>query len=162
VARVTRVSVTGMEELRRKLTPKMVGEPLRTCFQKATKVLLHRARGGAPVDSGALRASLGREIDGGAVPKWAKVGTDLYYGPFVEHGTGTFGKGTPHWPPGQAMDSWAKARGFDSGWHASQAIGKRGGVRAQPFLRPALKDSVTDIRRFVEQMGAEIRQRFGG
>lgn len=161
MARTTRIVVTGLAELRQKLGPELIAGPLRDCFRRSSDVLLRRARGNAPVYSGKLRASLGQEIHSGKPPKWARVGTDLYYAPFMEHGTGAFGKSTDHWPPGEPLDAWAKGHGFESGWHAARAIGRRGGVRARPFLRPALKHSVADIRRFVERMGAEIRRKFG-
>lgn len=157
----TRMKVQGLAELRGKLKPELMAGPLRQFFRLSSSAIRKRARANAPVDTGRLRASLKAEVDHSRLPLWAKVGTDVHYGLFQEFGTGAFGKSGEHTPPGEPLDAWAKARGFESGWHAARAIGRRGGVRARPFLRPALKQSMADIKRFVRNLGRDIEARFG-
>ena len=169
----TRIKVTGLAELRRKLTPDMVGQPLRVFFEKSTRTMQTRAKQNAPVDTGNLRNHIDQKVDRAKVPQWAWMGVDAPEGSprwfqarAMEFGTGRRGdpavshKST-HFPPGPALDVWARRHGFESGWQVAKAIAKKGGLDPRRFLRNALKQSMSDIRRFAVEMGNEIQRRFG-
>ena len=169
----TRITVKGLAQLRRKLTPELVGEPLRVFFEKSTRKMQERAKRNAPVDTGRLRNHITQKVDGSRVPEWAWMGVDAPKGSTVwfqaramEFGTGR--RGDPavshksgHFPPGPALDVWARRHGFESGWQVAKAIAKRGGLAPRRYLRDALQQSMSDIRRFATQMGNEIQRRFG-
>jgi hypothetical protein len=63
----------------------------------------------------------------------AEVGATAPYAPYVEYGTVHRTK----MPPPDALETWARAHGFDSAWPVCQAILARGGLAARPYLLPA-------------------------
>jgi len=60
----------------------------------------------------------------------AEIGPEAPYGPHIEFGT------KPHFPPPDALESWARHHGFDSAWPICKIIAKRG-IKARPYLLPA-------------------------
>lgn len=81
---------------------------------------------------GTLRNSIKGDVDGHT----AVVGTNVYYAPYVELGTG------PNYtPPPEWMENNAE-RG--------KGIGK-GFVHPRPFLRPALADHLNEYKRIIER-----------
>jgi hypothetical protein len=63
----------------------------------------------------------------------AEIGPTAPYGPYVEFGT------RPHFPPLEALESWARHHGFDSPWPICKAIAERG-LKARPYLASAWDD----------------------
>ncbi len=154
--------IEGLEELTQDLQPALIGGPLRRFFERAAMAIENRAKRNAPVDTGRLRSSLTHQVDGAEVPKFAKVGTNVKYAPFMEFGTGLFaegegGKGGRHWPPGAPLDLWASRHGFASEAQVAAIIGRRGGLKPRRYLRNALRDSVGDVRAFLRKCGEEIK-----
>lgn len=91
----------------------------------------------APKDTGALRRSLTFKtlVEGNNVT--GIVFTPLEYAPYVEYGTGLFAE------KGGRKDAWTYQD--DAGnWHTTN------GQKPQPFLRPALAQSRTDIARILK------------
>ena len=161
-----RVEVEGLERVMGKVTLELLAKPLRKFFERATITVQNRARQNAPVDTGRLRSSIGTQVDSGELPTWGEVGTNVFYAPMMEYGTGLFAegpgaKGDRHWPPAGALEVWASRHGFDSGFTVAQIIGRRGGLRPRRYLRNALKDSVNDIRAHVQRMANEIAEQWG-
>lgn len=161
------VRIEGLERLLKKASPDILAKPLRNFFERASLAVENRAKEKAPVDTGRLRSSLAHEIDGAAVPLWAKVGTNVTYAPFMEFGTGAFAEGPGggsggHWPPGAALDVWASRHGFASGFQVARIIGRRGGLRPRRYLRDGLAESVGDIGGFLNRAGSEIRAAWDG
>lgn len=157
------IQIEGLDRLMDKVSPELLGKPLRNFLHRATITIQSKARQNAPVDTGRLRASIGTKIDSGALPKWGETGTNVSYARPVEYGTGTLSvasdsKRTPHFPPGGALDVWARRHGASSGWAVAAAIGRRGGLRPRLYLTKAIQESVSEIRGFVTRMGDEIRQ----
>lgn len=157
------VQIEGLERLIKKTSPALIGVPLRKFFERAAITVQSKARENAPVDTGRLRSSIAYEIDDAAVPLYAEIGTNVAYAPFMEFGTGLFAEGEGgargrHWPPGDALEVWTSRHGMASGYAVAAAIGKRGGLKPRRFLRSALKDSIGEIRGFVQKMGDEIGQ----
>ena len=88
------------------------------------------------VDTGNLSRSYTTEMtDGG---RTAEVGSVLLYALFVEFGT------RPHFPPMEALESWARRHGFESAWPVCKAIAEKG-LQARPHLFPAFEATVSDF-----------------
>ncbi len=159
--------IEGLEEAIRELRdPEVIGGPLRNFFARAAITVQNAARGGAPVDTGRLRAGIGFEIDQSEIPEWATVGTNVFYAAAQEFGTGTqtdgtMGGGGPHWPPAAMLDTWAARHGFESGFQVARIIGRRGGLLPKRFLRDGMRNSLTAIEGFVKRLGEEIEARWG-
>lgn len=164
------------DDLRRimgKLTPELLNKPLADFFNKAAITVQGKARLKAPVDTGHLRNAIMYEIDGATPPLWAKVGllkaddgSDLWYkARAMEYGTGRQGdqavshKGG-HWPPAGALERWGKRHGGASGYQIAAAIGRAGGLRPRPYLRPGLQESIPLIKNLLGKLGADIRARW--
>jgi hypothetical protein len=107
----------------------------------------------APVDEGRLRADIDVEMDSGAIPTWAKIGTKVFYAKFVELGTGLFGPLHRLIRPVNA-----KVLAFAVG---GQMLFRRSvkGSRAQPFIAPSLPAALPQIGRIWQDVGREIGKR---
>ena len=86
----------------------------------------------APVDTGNLRNSISHEV----VENSAYIGTNTEYAPYMEFGTGKY-------TPGGRPDSWTY-QDDEGHWHRTE------GVKAQPFLKPAVADHVDTYRKIIE------------
>lgn len=109
-----------------------------------------------PVNTGALRASLGSFVWTG--PDWVRgaVGSPVAYAPYVEYGT------RPHWPPLAPLEAWARRKfTLGSGAEATKearsiarrvafAISKRG-TKAARMLRHAFARAGPQLPRYVGQ-----------
>ncbi len=152
------VEIEGLDELLKKLEPRQLNGPLRRFFQRSTITVQNQARQKAPVDTGRLRSSIATQVDHSTPPMWGKIGTNVKYAPFVEFGT------RPHWPPPGALQPWARRHGFPPGPEGDFLVRRaiaRHGTRAQPYLIPALEESMGDIRRFLDKMADEIEEAWG-
>ena len=165
--------IEGLDELLKKASPTILREPLKRFFERSAITVQGKARAGAPVDTGHLRNSIQYEVDKGSssgLPQYAKVGflnaaegSPLYFkARAMEFGTGSQGDPSvshrsTHSPPGPALQVWAERHGFKSGYQVARIIAKRGGLKPRPFLRPALQNSLGEIRGFVRTLGDEIR-----
>lgn len=158
------VQIIGLPELIKKLGPKLVARPMHNFFERSTIAIENRAKQKAPTDTGRLKSSITHKVDDAEVPHWGQVGTNVKYAPYMEFGTGTqtdgTGKGARHWPPSGALDTWARRHGFQSGYQVARAIGLRGGLKPRRFLRDALKESLNDIRGYLDKLGKEIKDNF--
>jgi HK97 gp10 family phage protein len=148
------VQVHGIPELTRKLAPAQLAGPQRRFLDRASIALQNQARGLAPVDTGRLRNSIGREIDRGIPPRYARVGTNTFYAPFVHEGT------RPHWPPIAPLRRWAKRHGVNP-YALQRAIATRG-TRPRPFLRDAVAEAQPEIEAAVGWFAYDIEQTLGG
>lgn len=152
---------------------KLAYEPLKKAVTTAAILVQGEARNLAPSDTGLLRRSIAFEF----VDAWpvltGRVGTSLRHAPFMESGTGLMndggipgGSGKRHWPPGHALDDWAKRHGFESGAQVARIIGRRGGIPPsgarlrRPYLRTALANQEERIRATLEAAQREIQQKW--
>lgn len=162
-------SVEGLQELIAKTDGKVILQPLRDFFTRCAIAAQGRARQNAPSDTGGLRNKILYEVDDKEPPLYSKIGlleasegSPLWYqGRAMEYGTGRMGDPAVghqagHWPPGAALETWATRHGFHSGWQVANIIGRRGGLRPHPFLRPALADSMSDIKDFLGKLKDDI------
>ncbi len=90
--------------------------------EAACKLIEDRAKELAPVDTGALRESIGTQINDSGKTVVGTVGSDLYYAPFVEWGTGIRGAESADAGPGPYSPTWP-------------------GMTPRPYMRPALDES---------------------
>lgn len=122
-------------------------DTLQSGMQRAMRVTMNAARINAPVDRGRLRASITSLAEWRGDILEGVVGTNVEYAPYMEYGTGRLtdgegGKGGRHWPPGAALDVWARRHGFASGRIVAEIIGRRGGLKPRQFLRKAFNVSL--------------------
>ena len=103
--------------------------------------VVRAAQGYAPVDLGHLQASIHADShDISETETVTFVGSDLPHADAMERGTGVFIGKEPHWPPGYALEGWARRHGFPSGAFVARIIGERGGLEPRWYLRTALQD----------------------
>lgn len=167
--------IKGLDELICKCDSKILREPFKRFFERSAITVQSKARQNAPVDTGQLRSSIVYQVDESNVPGFARVGVlnaaegaPLWFkARAMEYGTGRAGDPavshkSGHYPPGAALRVWASRHGFSSGYAVATAIGRRGGLKARPYLRPALRDSVSAIREFLKQLRDEVRAVWDG
>jgi len=141
------MTIKGMNSLLRKIDA-LGGnsqKALQTGIRKGAKFVQGDAKELAPVgDSGLLRNSIQEktEVKSGVVV--GKVSTNIYYGPYVEFGTGQRGEGSPSPPKSPENLSYRQD------W---------AGMDAQPYLYPALKQNKENVKKIVkEELKKEIRK----
>jgi phage gpG-like protein len=118
----------------------IVDREAQVALERSAIIVQNDAKVRVPVDTGALRASLAREVTAND----ARVGSNLTYAPVVEYGRRA---GAPP-PPASALVGWVTRHGMDEG--AAYAVAKtigRFGIKARPYLVPALLQNVTRIER---------------
>lgn len=106
------------------------------------------AKSVAPFWRGHLRRTITSEVDHGAIPAWARVGTNDPKGVFVHEGT------RPHWPPLAAITPWAVSKGI-APFLVARAIAEHG-TEARPFLADPLHASEAKVTGWLGQMASEI------
>lgn len=149
------VTIEGDDELAARLDPeKAIGAPFRAMLDRSGITVANKAKRGTPVWKGRLRASLAHEVDPAPIPVWAKVGTNVVYGPFVEDGT------RPHWPPLAQVAPWAADHGIPA-FLVARAIARKG-TQGKKMLANALESSQGDIAGFARRAEDEIVQALGG
>lgn len=146
----------------------LIDQPLRNFFERSLFTVQGRAREGAPVDRGQLRAGTTVEIDSSSPPLWGKVGVKQgVKAKVMEFGAGLLSeapdsKRSRFFPPwgdqNPELELWARRHGFKSGFEVALAIYKRGGIAPRRFLRNAIRDSKSDIERFGRDLIAEIKE----
>ena len=127
--------------------------PVKDFLAKSAFSIEARAKEKAPVDTGRLRSSIHTRL----APLRAVISANAHYAPYVEFGT------RPHWPPLSAMQPWARRHGFPGGQRGAFLVARaiaRHGTRPQPFMAPALHQSIPDIERFLEELAQDIEKRF--
>ena len=109
---------------------------LEKALEKACLIVENSAKENCPVDSGQLRQSIKHEVDG----LTGEIGTNVEYAPYIEIGTGIYStQGNGRQTPWKYQD--AKGQ-----WHTTK------GMKAQPFLKPALESNFGQIARCFEEL----------
>jgi hypothetical protein len=141
--------VEGLPELLNKLqTRRLIAAPVSRFFRSAGFRIQGRAMQKAPVDTGFLKNSIQPEFDSGSPMRYVRVGTNAQQAAPMEFGT------RPHFPPVRAITPWAQRHGIDP-FALALSIARKG-TKPHPFLKPALDESVPDIRALLSVMGREI------
>jgi len=133
--------VIGAASLQSKLSALTQNKGIIEGLNKAVARVEASARLNAPVDDGALRASITHEVDVAALQ--GSVGTPLSYAPYVEFGTGIFAKDdTGRKEPWTYKDE-------EGNWHTTA------GQQPQPFLYSSLvsnkKKIISDIQQGIKE-----------
>lgn len=128
------MKVEGIERLLQKAKPpSYIHKEIARGLHQSGLAVQREAQTEVPVDTTRLRASIVTKLDATRpLPRWAQVGTDVFYGPHVEFGTGIYGpKKQPIRPKSK------KALKFTVGGETFIRRSVKG-MRARPFLLPAL------------------------
>lgn len=99
------------------------------------------AKDNAPVDTGALRASIRSTVEEvGATILHIRIGSSQEYAAAQEFGT------DPFFPPPSALREWARSvlGDADAAYPVARSISESG-LEAQPYLRPAFRDNIRFI-----------------
>lgn len=158
--------VTGWERIVAKLHPGLYAEPVREALERSAITIENRAKTMTPVDTGRLRASITHTLDPSAAPLWAKVGTNVSGGMsaagVARKGYGLYvheGRKPGKMPPVSALVDWARRHGNIPPFLLARAIGRRG-IKAKPFLRTALQQSIAEINANFSRAQRLIEQRW--
>ena len=81
------MSIEGMEQLQKKLSDVAGSKSFDETIKEATLKLHNYVKITTPVDTGRARASIWNVIGNKGVRTWGKVGTNVFYYPFIEFGT---------------------------------------------------------------------------
>lgn len=149
------VKIEGLDELATKLRHlSALGErALRPLVAKYALKIQGDARRKAPVDTGALRASVLTAYIGDR-GLTAEIGTVKGYAPFVELGR----RAGARMPPPDALKGWVARHGMKPGaeYAVARAIKKRG-IQPRPFMGPAWELHAPE---FVKEAAAVLRDNF--
>lgn len=121
----------------RKLAKELDSVYIKKALTKACAIVRNDAVNLAPHDTGALQRSIDFDIS----PDGTKgvIYSNLEYAPYVELGTGIYAT------KGGGRDTPWSYESHD-GWHTTR------GMRAQPFLEPAVQQNTTKIRECFEDL----------
>jgi hypothetical protein len=149
--------IDGLDEWRAafKRYPRMTHDAASSAMRQSVIVVQREVTVRAPHDRGGLRSSIATKVFSMFTQVIGIVGTVLFYAPYLEFGTGTQsdgpgGSGKRHWPPGDALNTWAKRHGFDSGAQVARIIGMRGGIKPRRYFRRGFKAAEAEVMRHFE------------
>lgn len=150
-----KVTVRGLDELQRKLSPALIARPARDFFNRATITVQTAARTRAKVDRGRWKNSIATEVDAAAVPRYGRIGSNLDAAPSIELGS------RPHWPPIAPLEAWARRHGMPgAGFAIARGISLHG-TPANHALTDGLAASRGALEGLVGVMAKEIETSFG-
>lgn len=129
------ITISGIEELQRKLGNIKSQKETRFAVSQATALVESTARANCPVDTDALRRSIHMRIEEYDRKIVGTVYTSMEHGPYVEFGTGVRGRGSYPYEK-RARVTLA----YDPEWP---------GQVAQPFLVPALLTNRNRINKLI-------------
>lgn len=124
--------IKGTEELVKKLRPETVKTPLAEGLKKITLFLHREVQTSTPVDTGRLRSSVTSQV----AAEFGRVGTNVFYAPFVEYGTAKME--ARHVMPGTSTRVYGKG----------------------PFTR-GMEELQKRVGEFIKDIGQVIEARFG-
>lgn len=161
--------IKGLDKILKKTSPRILAQPLKVFWRNVTGTIRQNVVGHVPKWTGGLQQEVVTKVDDAPVPQWGKVGylnaqpgsSVWFQARAMEWGTGSQGDRSVshtawHQPPGAALDPWAKAHGFESGWQVANAIGKKGGLKGHLSLKLGFKQSVSTIRGFIGRLKSDI------
>lgn len=129
---------------------RLIGVPLKQALQRSAITVQGDAKRGTPVDTGRLRASITSVVDASPIPRFATIGTNIEYAPWVHDG-----RRPGRMPPPAALATWARRHGGQNPYVLARSIGRRG-IKGKPFLRDAFALNIGRIRGYFERAGREI------
>lgn len=128
------IEIEGLDKLLDMLDEVATDQALNDGITEACKLVERKAKKDCPKDTGKLAESITHEVKGPV----GIIGTNVFYGPYVEIGTGIFssqgdGRQTP-------WSYWSEK--------LQRFIGTVG-QHPQPYLRPALVNQTEDIKNLI-------------
>jgi hypothetical protein len=147
------VEAKGIKETKEKfisIQKNLTGGPMTIAMGKATLLVTGLAKKNAPVDRGALRASITPDVQVSQTMVRGIVGSNLAYAPYQELGT------RPFTPPMSPIWAWALRKSKGNFKKASRLFIKamtsiRGrGIIPKRFLQRAFESSIPKIKRLIE------------
>lgn len=150
-----RIKLEGLHDAIRALDTDIVAIPARNLLTRAGLLIQGKAREKAPKDRGGLTDSVVSEVDEAYFPRYVEVGSNLDYARATE-----LGRQPGKMPPVGPLEAWAQRKGMGegAGWPLALHIMNHG-TKPQPYLQPALDETIPRIPRLVSQMAKEIEQR---
>lgn len=163
------VKVINLGPVLQRFRPETILRALKRMANNTGEIIVKKAVGKAPVDTGLLRASLAHEVKEDNEQIMIDVGSNVEYAIFVEYGTGALtdwpggGKGY-HFPPPAKLERWAQRHGFPpgGGFVVARAIARRGGLPPKRYIRDAIDESIADIEKMAQAVAQDIEREFGG
>lgn len=161
----------GIRGMIERVGPSLFGAGMRVLLTSAARYWRDDLRREAPRDQGELIASFAFNVQAGVMPTEAHVGSNSPHARPQNYGTGLLSTAPDsshrrHFPPPQALQGWALRHGFSDGpgrsvWSTaggkvSRAIGRRGGLRPNEFMKRSRDATRRQIPRLTAQAVREI------
>jgi len=144
-----RIKVEGLDELISNMgeTGSMVKPLVASAINKSVVKIRERAINNAPVAFGGLKGKIRSNV----VDLTGTVWSGEKYGIFVELGT------RPHFPPVEKLKPWAalKLGNENLAWAVAKKIAREG-TDPQPFMQPAVEESLSDIQNNFRILGDQL------
>jgi hypothetical protein len=149
------VRIHGFAEAERKLGTGIVARPISRFMRSSGFVIMNRAKLNTRPNmfEGNLIGSFAVTVAPGLLPRKVTISNNAEYAPYLEKGT------RPHWPPISAITPWAVIHNWNPYLLARHI--SRVGTKAHPFLEPALRDSMGDIKALAAVAAREIESLAG-
>lgn len=135
MANIKNVEFKGLDNIVRQLDEMQDTDTVYKALGKACALVERTAKQKAPKDNGELRRSITSKVEG----LTGIVFTPLEYAPYVEYGTGLFAE-----TAGRKDVPWCY-QDDEGNWHSTS------GQKPQPFMRPALNENRTQIRKIIKE-----------
>ena len=129
------IEFEGLDEVLEEIESLADTGELEATLGKACALVERSAKELAPKDTGALRRSITRKVEGTE----GIIYTPLEYAPYIEYGTGLFAENG-----GRADVPW-NYKDDKGEWHSTS------GIKPQPFMRPALNQNRENIIRLIKE-----------
>jgi phage gpG-like protein len=153
------VYIVGLDRLLYVLlrkAPQEFERAAREGLEKSVTDIQSSAKRNAPVDTGLLRSSIGKEVRTTFGQIRGVVGTNVEYAPHMEYGT----RHTRMPPPG-ALDVWAQRHGIPNGFLVARAILRQGGLKARRYMGRAFDAHKAEVLPNLETAFARALNRLG-
>lgn len=135
MANIKNVRFEGLDNINRRLDEMQDTDTVYKALGKACALVERTAKQTAPKDNGELRRSITSKVEG----LTGIVFTPLEYAPYVEYGTGLFAE-----TAGRKDVPWCY-QDDEGEWHSTS------GQKPQPFMRPALNQNRTEVRKIIKE-----------
>lgn len=120
----------SFDSLNAKLDRMVTDDRMEELLTKCCLIVERSAKENAPTDTGALKRSITSRVEGHT----GIVFTNFEYAPYIEYGTGLFGKSGKRITPRKAKALHWTSRGGEE--HFAKSVA---GMKPRPFLIPALQ-----------------------
>jgi hypothetical protein len=155
------VRIEGLEKLQAGVAaaPATLASEVRTAMMAGSLLVEGTARSLAPKDTGRLAGSITHAISGGGANLSSKIGPSVAWGIVIEKGRRP---GRPA-PPIAALRPWARRHGIPESalFVVARSIGRKG-IKARPYMVPALDQNRGRIIALFEKTGLRVVARMAG